>query len=332
MKKIDFESHYYTQSYIDAASKHTGIPRYDKDTGIMYHGNDGILPIGFILPPLLELGEKRIKDMDEAGVDKCFLSVSIGIEQFEAKTAQKLAIANHDELAKVIAKYPDRFGGYAVLPMHDIEFAVKELTRCHDELGFFGWNAFSNYDGKRLDAPEFFPILEKAAEFNMPVYIHPTVTQIEDIHGFGPAMVTSGLGFAIDVTITLTRMIYSGIFDRLPNLKVIIGHLGECFPMVLRRMDDAQRVQSITDKAHNQKLPSEYFKTNIWVSTSGNLLEPAFRCAKDVCGIEHILFGTDYPMESLRANVEFVESLGLDKSELEQVFWKNAKDFFGITV
>lgn len=330
MKKIDFESHYYVRSYIDAAAEHEGIPHYDRETGIMYHGSDGILPIGAILPGLLELGEQRIRDMDAAGVDKCFLSVSLGIGQFEARTSQALAMANHDELAQVIAKYPDRFGGYAVLPMHDTEFAVKELTRCHDELGFFGWNAFSNFGTKRLDDEACFPVLERAAQLNMPVYIHPTVPQIQDLHGYGPAMVTSGLGFAVDVTITLTRMIFAGIFDRLPTLKVIIGHLGECFPVILRRMDDAMRVQNITDKGRNQKLPSEYFKSNIWITSSGNLLAPAFRCAEDVFGIDHILFGTDYPMESLNENVSFVESLGLSQEELERVFWKNAEEYFGI--
>ena len=328
MKKIDFESHYYVRSYIDAASEHTGVPHYDKKTGIMYHGNDGFLPIGAILSRLLELGEQRLKDMDEAGVDKCFLSISLGIGQFDAQTSQKLAMANHDELAQVIAKYPHRFGGYAVLPMHDTEFAVKELTRCHDELGYFGWNAFSNFGDKRLDDKACFPVLERAVQLNMPVYIHPSVPQIPDLHGYGPAMVTSGLGFAVDVTITLTRMIFAGIFDRLPTLKVIIGHLGECFPMILRRMDDSLRVQKITGKARNQKLPSEYFKENIRITSSGNFLAPAFQCAKDVFGIEHILFGTDYPMESLNENVDFIESLGLGEEDLDRVFWKNAEEYF----
>ena len=332
MKRIDFESHYYTRSYIEAASEHIGIPHYDKKTGIMYHGNDGSLPIGVILPALLELGEQRIKDMDDAGVDKCFLSISLGIGQFDALESQRLAVENHNELAEAIARYPDRLGGYAVLPMHDTEFAVNELTRCHEELDFFGWNAFSNFGDKRLDDDRCFPVLERAARLNMPVYIHPSIPQIPDVHGYGPAMVSSGLGFAVDVTITLTRMIFAGIFDRLPDLKVIIGHLGECFPMVIRRMDDAQRVQKNTDKGRTKKLPSEYFKTNIWLTTSGNLLAPAFYCAKNVFGIEHILFGTDYPMESLNENVDFIESLDLTQEELERVFWKNAEDHFGINV
>ena len=100
-------------------------------------------------------------------MDKCFLSISLGIGQFDAQTSQKLAMANHDELAQVIAKYPHRFGGYAVLPMHDTEFAVKELTRCHDELGYFGWNAFSNFGDKRLDDKACFPVLERAVQLKL---------------------------------------------------------------------------------------------------------------------------------------------------------------------
>lgn len=334
MKKIDFESHYYTQAFIDVVSARQEIPYYDAKTGIIYHGGgeDGYLPIGKILSALMELGEKRIADMDEAGIDKCFLSVSLGIEQLETQLSKELAMANHDALAALVEKYPGRFGGYAVLPMQDIDFAVQELTRCHDQLGLFGWNAFSNFGDLRLDDEKCFPVLERAAQLSMPVYIHPAIPHIADLHGYGPGMVTSGLGFAIDVSIALMRMIYAGIFDRLPNLKVIIGHLGECFPMVLRRTDDAQRVQSFAKKAKNQKLPSAYFQTNVWASTSGNLLAPAFHCAKEIFGIEHILFGTDYPMERFTENVDFIESLHLPQEELERIYWRNAEEFFGVNV
>ncbi len=333
MKRIDFEAHYYTQSFLDAASNRSGIPSYDPETRSMYHGGDGLLPIKPIVPELLDLGEERIKRMDEAGIDMAMLSISIGIEQLPAEIGVREAVKNHDLLYEAMKKYPGRFGGCAVLAVADIGASLAELERCGKELGFRCWNAFSNYGDKRLDDEYFFPLLKKAAELGMYVYIHPTFPTAVDLHGYGAGMAGSGFGFALDVATTLIRMIFNGVFDRIPDLKVMIGHLGEGIPFLMQRLDDANsRMGSCGGKARNMKAPSEYFSSNIWVSTSGNFSKAAFECAKTVFGMDHIVFGTDYPMERMEENITFINSLPLPMTDFEKLYFGNAETYFGIKV
>lgn len=333
MKRIDFEAHYYTQSFLDTAADRTEIPIYNTKTSSMYHGGDGLLPIKPIVPELLDLAEERVRAMDNAGVDMAMLSISLGIEQLPGEQGAREAVKNHDILYEAIQKYPGRFGGCAVLAVSDIEASLLELERCGRELGFGCWNAFSNYGETRLDDDRYFPLLEKAAELGMYVYIHPAMPVIDALHGYGAGMAGSGLGFAFDVATTLVRMIFNGIFDRLPKLKVMLGHLGEGLPFLMRRLDDASaRMGDCNGKAHNLKLPSEYFKTNVWVSTSGNFSKAAFHCAKEVFGMDHIVFGTDYPMERMEENIEFINGLELSIPDFEKLYFGNAEQYFGISV
>lgn len=333
MKRIDFEAHYYTQSFLDTAADRTEIPIYDTKAQSMYHGGDGLLPIRPIIPKLLDLAEGRVAEMDKSGVDMAMLSISLGIEQLPPELGVREAIRNHDVLYEAIKKHPGRFGGCAVLAVADIEASLSELERCGKELGFKCWNAFSNYGETRLDDDRYFPLLKKASELGMYVYIHPAMPTISAFHGYGGALASSGLGFAFDVATTLVRMIFKGIFDELPDLKVMIGHLGEGLPFLMQRLDDASaRMGTSNGKAHNLKLPSEYFKTNIWVSTSGNFSKAAFNCAKEVFGIDRIVFGSDYPMERMEENVGFVDSLELSPGEFEKLYSGNAERYFGISV
>lgn len=325
---VDFEAHYYTQEFLDTLAARTRLPTYDAKTRTLHHGGDCDLTFGPVLPELLELGDARVRDMDRNGISTAMLSFSIGIEQLEPELGVREARKNHDALRAVMDAYPGRFGGCAVLPVDDLDWSVHELERCA-AMGFAGWNAFSNYNGRRLDDESLFPLLQKASELGLYVYLHPTMTQIPDLHGYGPGMVTSGLGFSVDVCITLTRMIMAGVFDRLPDLRVIIGHLGEGFSVYLQRLDDSMRAKS-EGKAKNRKRPSEYFRRNIWVTTSGNFNAPAFRCAKEVLGMDRLLFGSDYPMETLERNIQFINSLNLTDDERERLLHGNAERAFGV--
>ncbi len=334
MKRIDFESHFYTQNFFDACTGRTEVPIFDPEKRSMTHNFTpaGTLPIAPIVPDLLDLSDGRIKDMDEAGVSKQLLSISVGIEQFETEKGVPLAIACHDVLAEAISANPDRFGGYAVLAVDDVDASVKELERVRKSYGFVGWNSFSNYHGLHLDDERYFPILKKACELGMFVYIHPTFSEIADLNDYGPAMASSGFGFAIDVATSVTRLIFSGLFDKLPELKIIIGHSGEALPFLIQRMEDANARMSnkITSGAKNLKSPRDYFENNIWMTTSGNFSVPAFNCAIDSFGEDHLLFGSDYPMERLKKGVDFVDSLPISVSTTKKIYSENAKKYFGI--
>ena len=328
--RIDFEAHYYTQNFLDARADKADIPIFDSKKQWMYHGGDCVLPIAPIIPLLTELGDGRISDMDGAGVDAAALSASIGVEQLPANEGVVFMKDANDALAEAMKKHPGRFIGTSILAPKDINASIAELERTA-KLGFKGWNAFSNFDGLQLDDEYFFPLLEAANRLGLYVYVHPTGSQSKYFQGYGPTLVTSGFGFAIDVATCIVRMILAGIFDRLPELKIIIGHTGEALPFLITRLDDADgRVRHASDKQKNQRRPGEYFRSNIWMTTSGNFSKPAFFCARDTFGIERLLFGSDYPMENLRKGVDFIESLGLNDSEKEMVLHKNAETYFGV--
>jgi uncharacterized protein len=332
LRRIDFEAHYYTKEFLKTIADRNDIPIFDTKSEYLYHGGDGIVPVKPIIPLLLDMTEKRIQSMDKTGIDISILSASLGVEQLEPESGAKEAIKLNDALYDAIQMNPSRLRGYAVLAVNNVQASLKELERCRNELGFVGWNAYSNYGDKQLDDKKYFPLLEKAVDLGLFVYLHPAVPCIKQLHGYGPAMATSGLGFSLDVCTALTRMIFNGVFDRLPELKVIIGHLGEGFPFYMRRLNDAaQRVQNVPNKASNKKLPSEYFKTNIWITTSGNFSRDAFLCARSVLDIDHIMFGTDYPMEKMEAGVQFLDSMDISYIELKKIYFENAAKYFGIT-
>ncbi|MGI5970369.1 MAG: amidohydrolase family protein [Oscillospiraceae bacterium] len=327
--RIDFENHFYSERFLEVVKSRTEIPYMEPDTLTIHHGGGSCsLPIKPIVPALVDLGEQRISEMDKCGVDVAIVSSSLGIEQLPAGLALEAAKESNDTLYMGICKYPERLRGYAILSVDDIGDSVKELERCSKDLGFVGWNAFSNYDGEMLDSPRFFPLLRKAAELDMLVYIHPCFPAIPALHEYGPAMAAAGFGFAVDVSTCLLRMIFAGIFDALPNLKVMIGHLGEGLPFSLDRLDSQAARTNRNSAAVNKELPSYYFRHNIWVSTSGNFSSAAFKCAKDVLGIDRIVMGTDYPMESLERSAEFVDTLELSKGDREKIMFRNGmRDF-----
>lgn len=152
----------------------------------MYYSEIGQLFVDALLDCLLDLGEKRIQKVDECGVDVEVLSLSApGIEQFDPKIEIELARKTNDTLYEVAKRYPRRIMGYAALAPCDPKAAVDELKRAVTELGFKGWNTHSNYGDSMLDDPAYHPILEKAEELGVPVYIHPTVAAFAQMKGYG---------------------------------------------------------------------------------------------------------------------------------------------------
>ena len=216
--------------------------------------------------------------------------------------------------------------GYAALAPKDPAQAADELERCVKELGFKGWNIHSNFGDSYLDDKKYLPILERAAQLGVPVYLHPTVPAIPQSRGYGFALAGAPFGFGMETALCMMRLIYSGVFDICPNLKVILGHLGEALPFLFKRIDWAY-VRPF-DPAARPKLsrkPSEYLKDNVFVTTSGNYFTPAFMCTYEALGAENILLGTDYPYEDPEECIEFLESLPLSQVEKEEIYSVNAR-------
>lgn len=339
MKKIDFETHFITQEWYDTLSANQGFPRFQRspegNLRLYYHA-DACEPFGeALIEKLLDVGDGRIAQMDAAGIDVAIMSLTApGVEQLDPLLGARLARKANDALAEACAAHPDRFQGYAALAVKDTEGAVQELERAVKELGMKGWKTHSNYGDSYLDERRYWPILEKCAELNAPIYLHPTTPKIPETWTYGVALAGPPFGFAMETSMAAMRLVLSGAFDAFPNLKVILGHLGEGLPFAMQRMDWAfERPHVKADKGAVvplAKKPSQYFRDNFMVTTSGNYLPAAFRCTQDGLGMDHIMFGTDYPYEDLGECMPFLQSLGLSQAEEEALYEGNAGSL-GIT-
>jgi predicted TIM-barrel fold metal-dependent hydrolase len=334
MKRIDLEAHFYTESYLRALSGHDGFPRLDraadgKGGQFWFTGDTGQPFVGDLIEALLETGDKRIKMMDELGIDTQVLSLSSpGVEQLNADIGTPVAKESNDFLAQTIKKFAGRFIGFAALAPKRPEEAADELERCVKELGFKGWNTHSNYGDSYLDDLQYRPILARAAGLNVPIYIHPTVPAVPQVRKYGFALAGSPFGFGFEVGLCAMRLILSGVFDEHPGLKIILGHLGEALPFMLKRMDGPSKKKPSAILA---KKPSEYFRNNFFVTTSGNCYKPAFMCTYEALGIDRIIFATDYPYEDSAECLEFIGQLPISEGEKEKIYYLNAEEL-GITV
>lgn len=316
MRIIDLESHYAIKATYDLKGK--AIKGYDD-------ANNAPGGPGAMISTLLDLDniDHRLAAMDKAGVDACVLSHQAGIEAAEPEVATQLARLANDTLYAATQKHPGRFYGWAALPVRDPIAAAAELDRCINDLGFFGWNVYSNFGIKeRLDDPMFAPILEKANELGCMVYIHPSAPNIEEYQDMGSSL-WGGLGYAADTMLTFVRMMQACTFDKYPNMRFMLGHFGEGFPFVLKRMSGQQ-----PDNGKKYNI-DHYFKNNVWVTTSGNTEPATFRCAYDVLGADRILVGTDYPMGSFKEIMDFLDSMPMSSVDREKIYFGNAQALAG---
>jgi len=333
MKRIDLEAHFITPEYTTAMFANDGYPRYveDQQTGIrrLYCFADTPEPLpDIIFNRLLDLGEGRLRDMDAARIDVQVLSLTApGVEMFDPPKGVELARKVNDTLAAAIRKHPDRFMGFASLATKIPEAAADELERAVKELGLKGWKTHSNFGDSYLDDQQYWPILARAEKLNVPIYLHPTTPAISQMRKYGMALALAPFGFGAEALLSIMRLIVSGVFDRFPRLKIILGHLGEGLPFILERIDFLSgKPFSLPEcKLKYAKKPSEYVMNNVFVTTSGNYFQPAFTCTYQALGIDRILLGTDYPYEEPGECIRFVEGLVLPQKEKDQIYSLNAK-------
>jgi predicted TIM-barrel fold metal-dependent hydrolase len=333
MRRIDFEAHFVTKDYVHALEENVGYPRYsvDAQTGRrrLRYTDDVGEPIGdALLNKLCDTGEQRLESMDAAGIDVQVLSLtSPGVEQFDPAVGTPLARKCNDQLAEVIQSHPDRFVGFAALAPNDPEAAADELERAVKELDFKGWKTHSNYGGTYLDEQKYWPILERAEQLDVPIYLHPTIPAMAPLRKYGFALAGAPFGFGIETSMCMMRLVFSGVFDRYPRLKIILGHLGEGLPFLMQRIDFAYVRPWFDPDARPDliKKPSDYLRENMFVTTSGNYLPAALLCTYQALGIDRILLATDYPYEDSSECIRFLEELPITPEDREKIYHRNAE-------
>lgn len=269
---------------------------------------------------LLDIGENRIKQMDAAGIDFQVLShVEPCISLIDnVQEAVRFAREINDYLYGVISKNPERLGGFAILPMQSPDDAAKELERTVKELGFKGALVNGHQNGVYLDDDSYSALLSMAEDLDVPIYIHPTAPpkEISEKYFQNNEIVITGWAWQVETAQHIIRMISNGVFDRHPRLKIIIGHMGELIPYGFTRLNQSFTMGSWILKSDTPKMNLHYyFKNNIFVTSSGVFDEPVFRCAKDMIGIDNLMFSVDYPFQDNVTATDFLRKLPIDESE-----------------
>lgn len=281
------------------------------------------------------VAEHRIPTMDKFDIAVQIVSPNTQAVQYlkDADRAVAVAVQVNDMTEAFVVQAPDRFRGLAVLPMQDPERAARELERCVHEKKFVG--AFIHGQTGLGDYPYYddpcYDLLWKRLEaLDVPLYIHPRSPEPDQIKAFDGCDELLGntwdWGF---VTGTLVlRMVFNGVFERFPNLKVVIGHMGETIPYCLKRLDEGYECRRLWEQGKITSPPSHYLKRNLYIATSGGFRPETMACAVEALGIDKILFGTDYPHFPTEMAVEQLEQCRLTKGELEAICSKNAERLF----
>jgi predicted TIM-barrel fold metal-dependent hydrolase len=284
---------------------------------------------------LADLGTLRLQDMDMAGIDLRVISdIGSNIVSRPGDEGVQLAREANDQLAAAIAAHPDRFAGFASLPMTEPEAAAEELERAVRSLGLKGAMIHGVTEGRFLDDPAFLPVLERAAALAVPIYLHPAFppAPVRDVYyaGLDPAvsfvLATSGWGWHSEVGIHALRLILAGVFDRLPTLQIIIGHMGEMIPFMLARIDDW-----LTPMAQQlQRSVPEYFSHHFHFTTSGFFTDPPLMLALQVMGADRIIFSVDYPFSTNEQGRAFLDHAAISPAEKEKISHLNAEQLLGL--
>jgi 2,3-dihydroxybenzoate decarboxylase len=271
-----------------------------------------------IIERLQDLGERRVGDMDSTGVAMHILSLtSPGVQVFDAATAVTFARSSNDQLAEAIRKHPARFAGLAAVAPQNPPEAAKELERGVRTLGLKGAIINSHTLGEYLDDPRFWDIFAAAEALDVPVYLHPNSPSA----GLIQPLLQRGLdgaiyGFGVDTGMHLLSIITSGVFDRFPKLKVIVGHLGEALPFWLFRLDYMHRA-TVNSKRYAvlkplQRKISDYMRENVYVTSSGMAWAPAIQFCQQVLGMDRVMYAMDYPYQFEASEVTEMDAVGTD--------------------
>jgi len=277
-----------------------------------------------------EIGPRRLEAMDAAGIDLQILSnTGPGPDLVPGAEGAALAREMNDRLAAAVAERPDRFAGFAVLPMSTPEACADELTRTVKALGFPGALINGTTDGRFLDDPVYDDLLAAAVELDVPIYIHPHLAP-EPVRqayysglpsGAGRVLEAAGWGWHSETAIHVLRLVLSGALDRRPKLKLIIGHMGEMLPMMLARADEVFSL----DAGHLERPISEAIVDQVWVTTSGIFTEPPFLAALLTFGIDRLMFSVDYPYASNMKGREFLDRITLAPADMAKLTHGNAE-------
>jgi 2,3-dihydroxybenzoate decarboxylase len=277
---------------------------------------------------LHDLGALRIKEMDEAGIDIQVLSHGApSAQKINSEIAVEVCKRVNDRLQEAIKTHPTRFAGFAALPTFNPAAAADELDRTVSEYGFKGAMIHGMANGHFLDDKRFWPIFARAEKLDVPIYLHPSLPNptVGDIY-YGdyvkdfPMVARPAWGYTVETATTALRLVLSGVFDKHPGLKIVLGHLGETLPFLVHRIDEA-----LSRPGQHAMSFRKIFCGNFYITTSGNFSNPALLCCVMEMGVDRILFAVDWPFVENPPGTAWMAQTPLCAEDRRKILSGNAK-------
>ncbi len=335
--RIATEEAFATQEQIDAYLRMVKDGTADKGMDSLwgFYATSPSERATHIMECLLNLDDLRLKHMDETGIDIAILSLtSPGVQPLPTQEAKEIVTRGNDYLQEAVARHPTRFVGMTSIAPQDPEWSAREIHR-GAEMGFKGVMVNSHTQGEYLDDPKCDPIFKALEATGQPLYIHPQTPPDSMI---GP-MLEAGLdgaifGFGVETGMHLLRLITIGIFDRYPNLQIIVGHMGEALPYWLYRLDYMHqagvRSQRYERMKPLKKTIADYMQSNVYVTTSGMAWEPAIKFAQSVLGEDRVMYAMDYPYQFVADEVRTHDLLDIKPETKKKLMQTNAERAFNL--
>jgi hypothetical protein len=321
MRTITLEEHFATPGFLDGPGR--DLREQARAAGSRAER---------LVRELTDIGEGRIAQMDEAGIDMQVLSLtSPGIEQLQTADAIALARDTNDALAAAMMKHPTRLSGFAALPIAAPDEAAKELARRFGDQAFAGAVINGHQCGRYLDDKFFWPVLEAAEALGAPIYLHPTKPPkpvMEASYGRFAPLVTEmlagpGFGWHIETAVHVLRMVLGGVFDRFPRLQIVIGHMGEGLPFFMQRVD----VMPV-ELTRLKRPVSAYLRDNLHYTFAGFNFPPTFLDLLLEIGVARVMFSADYPYGSMAKARAFLEQIPVSAADRARIAHGNAEKLF----
>lgn len=289
------------------------------------------------IPSLVDL-EARFKMMD--AFDEYIQVISVAAPPVHSlvplEVARELCCIANDQLAELVNKYPDRFAaGIACLPLTDVEASVQEAERAVKDLRLRGVEINTDVSGKPLDFPEFLPLFEKMVELDRPVFIHPireSTTPDYEAEEYSKYRLWTQLGWPHATSLAMARLVYGGVMERLPGLKVVTHHCGGTIPYLAGRVDwsyDFNEMRMEHRDVYLKEKPADYFR-RFYYDTAVNGHTPSLQCGMAFAGIDQMIFATDYPFDNqsgrrlIRDTIQSIEEMGLAEADKARLYRENA--------
>jgi aminocarboxymuconate-semialdehyde decarboxylase len=326
MAIIDFHNHYYPPAYLDALERGPSTVRVTRDEAgnpvVHYPGDFNVAVRGH------RDIDYREEVLRAAGVDTQVITLTTpGTHVEEPKNAVRLAQLVNDSFAKVVAEKRGRFATLATLPLNDPAASVTELRRTMEQLKFAGAMVFSNVNGVALADQRFWRLYEVANELEAVMYIHPTnPVSVEAMESY---WLMPLVGFLMDTTLAAATLVFSGVVEKFPDIKWVLGHLGGAIPYLAERLD--RGYEAFPDCRVNIAQPPSTYLKKFYLDTV-NFDPKAIELAIHFSGAERILAGSDYPHQigSIEKMLASIGELRISPDERAKILGGNAAKLLGI--